>query len=242
MILKKGIVTFSMVLIFFISMCVYIGCSKPPPPPPQPQEPPPPSPEQIQSELMASLQPLMTALSQGTGLSPDQHESIVNNLRTVKSKYSAIENGRIAVSRVATQLEGTIKEARDKKRWGLVKTAIRAYDVLRPGALGPDGKYNRLMEMAELMISRPRVDVNGFLESEGDLYVFLTVTDTKTNKKESFKVREGEEFYEPMDENTKTKKPPILKVVRVIGDQQSVELLYIPANDTWVVPGPRNKG
>jgi hypothetical protein len=93
------------------------------------------------------------------------------------------------------------------------------------------------------MMARPKVDVSGFLEADkNNLYVFLTVTDPITNKTESFKVREGEEFYEPIDPNTKQKKSAILRLVRIIGDQQSVEILYIPASDTWVVPGPKNKG
>ncbi len=117
-----------------------------------------------------------------------------------------------------------------------------AYDVLRPGATSPDGKYARLLERANLMLSRPKVEVNGFLQAENDLYIFLAVTDTSTQKTENFKVREGEEFYEPIDPQTNTKKNPQLRVVRVIGDQQSVELLYIPANETWVVPGPKTKG
>ncbi len=107
----------------------------------------------------------------------------------------------------------------------------------------PRWKYARLKERAELMMARPKVDVSGFLEADkNNLYVFLTVTDPITNKTESFKVREGEEFYEPIDPNTKQKKSAILRLVRIIGDQQSVEILYIPASDTWVVPGPKNKG
>ncbi|MGC9054065.1 MAG: hypothetical protein ACP5KS_09305, partial [Candidatus Hydrogenedens sp.] len=188
------------------------------------------------------IQPWIDAVVNNSRLPQDQQDTIVNYFRGIKAKYSAIENGKIAMSRIAPDIEETIRQARDKQRWALVIAGINIYDVLRPGASAPDGKYARLKERAELMLSRPRVEVTGFLQAENDLYVFLTVTDTKTNKTENFKVREGEEFYEPVNPQTKQKESAKLRIVRVIGDQQSVELLYIPANDTWVVPGPKNKG
>ncbi len=232
-------------LLFTIAILIFssMGCAKPAPPPPPPsQEPPPPSPEQIQAEMRSAIQPLIDAVNNNTMLPRPQQDTVVNNLRGIKAKYSAIENGKTAISRFAPEIDEIIRKARDNQRWGLVLTGINLYDVLRPGATAPDGKYARLKERAELMLARPRVEVNGFLEADNDLYVFLTVTDTTTNKTESFKVREGEEFYEAIDPRTKEKVPAILRVVRVIGDQQSVEILYIPANDTWVVPGPKNKG
>jgi len=220
-----------------------VNCAKPAPPSPPPtQEPPPPSPEQIMSELRSALQPLTNAINTNTGLPTSQHEGILNNLRSVKAKYSAIENGKIAIGKICIELDEAIKKARDQQRWGLVRLGIMAYDVLRPGATSPDGKYARLLERANLMLSRPKVEVNGFLQAENDIYIFLTVTDTTTQKTENFKVREGEEFYEPVDPQTNAKKTPQLRIVRIIGDQQSVEILYIPANETWIVPGPKNKG
>lgn len=230
------------IFILIIFTITSLHCAKQAPPPPPPQEPPPPSPEQIMSELRSALQPLINAVNTNTGLPPSQHEGIINNLRSVKAKYSAIENGKIAIGKVALEVDDLIKKARDLQRWGLVRLGIMAYDVLRPGATSPDGKYARLLERANLMISRPKVEVNGFLQAENDIYIFLTVTDTASQKSENFKVREGEEFYEPEDPQTRTKKPPQLRIVRVIGDQQSVEILYIPANETWIVPGPKTKG
>ncbi len=231
--------------ISLIIICIFssINCAKPAPPTPPPkQEPPPPSPEQIMSELRSALQPLSNAINTNTGIPPSQHESILNNLRSVKGKYSAIENGKIAIGKICLELDDMIKRAREQQRWGLVRLGIMAYDVLRPGAIAPDGKYARLLERTNLILSRPKVEVNGFLQAEKDIYIFLTVTDTATQKTENFKVREGEEFYEPVDPQTNKKKPPQLRIVRVIGDQQSVEILYIPANETWIVPGPRTKG
>ncbi|HOK08530.1 MAG TPA: hypothetical protein PLT82_01580 [Candidatus Hydrogenedens sp.] len=231
---------------FILLLCIFLpmmnGCKKPEPPPPPPQEPPPPSPEQIYSEMRSSIQQFFDAVSNNTGIPKAQQDTITNNLRGVKAKYSAIENGKIAISRIVPEIEDSIRKARDNGRWGLVVLGINIFDVLRPGATAPDGKYARLLERAQLMLSRPKVEVNGFLQADNDLYVFLSVTDTATNKTETFKVREGEEFYELIDPNTKEKKPAVLKIVRVIGDQQSVEILYIPANDTWIVPGPKTKG
>ncbi|MCX8065048.1 MAG: hypothetical protein N3G21_07735 [Candidatus Hydrogenedentes bacterium] len=239
------IITSHIIPMIILTALISVNLSRakpaPPPPPPQ-QEPPPPSPEQIMSELRSALQPLSNAVNTNTGLPPNQHEGILNNLRSVKAKYSSIENGKIAIGKVALEIDELIKKARDIQRWGLVKLGIMAYDVLRPGATSPDGKYARLLERANLMIARPKVEVNGFLQAENDIYIFLTVTDVTTQKTENFKVREGEEFYEPVDPQNKTKKSPQLRVVRVIGDQQSVELLYIPANETWIVPGPKTKG
>jgi hypothetical protein len=89
------------------------------------------------------------------------------------------------------------------------------------------------------MLARPKVEVTGFITVDNDLYTFVRVTEKVTEKVETFKVREGEEFFEPVDPKTKQKKPAVLRLVRVIGDQQAVEFLYVPANDTWEVKGPR---
>jgi hypothetical protein len=56
--------------------------------------------------------------------------------------------------------------------------------------------------------------------------VFFEVTDANTGKKESYKVREGEDFHE------------VLQLARIIGRRDAAELLYKPVNQTWTVQAP----
>ena len=222
-----------------IGAVAFTGCEKEPPPPPPEQAPPPPSPEQIYGEIKPILQPFYTCMTEVKFLTDADREGVLKSLREAKMKQSGVENGRIALGKIAIDIEDLVRQARDQERWAVVKGAIMASDVLKPGVLAPDGRYASLMARAELMLARPKVEVTGFITVDNDLYTFVRVTEKVTEKVETFKVREGEEFFEPVDPKTKQKKPAVLRLVRVIGDQQAVEFLYVPANDTWEVKGPR---
>lgn len=225
-------------LVLLVGLMAFTGCGKKEEEVKQPevQAPPPPTPEQIQAEIMPVVQPMLNAVQAKKYLSQADRDQVVGNLRNMKGKHSGTDNGRIALGRVATAVEGAVRQARDQGQWGIVIGAIQAVDVLKPGAAAD--RYATLMKRAELMIARPKVEVTGFVGVDNDVYVFARVTDETTKKTEMFKVREGEEFYEPEDPATKQKKPAILKLVRVIGDSQAAEFLYIPANDAWEVKGP----
>jgi len=97
------------------------------------------------------------------------------------------------------------------------------YQVVEPGS----DRFKKIEERADLMLARPDVHVRGFVQVENELYAFLEVLNLKTREVTTHKVREGEEFYD------------VLRLIRIVGNQQAVEILYIPANDTWTVQGPR---
>jgi hypothetical protein len=215
------------VLLIILSTVVMTGCAEkaPEPPPPAPEEPPPPSPDQIFGELKAAIQVLWGPLTQQTHVSKEDREQAVNNLRPIKAKYAGIDNGKIALSRLEREVEDLIRTARDREMWGVVKGGISVYSELKPG----NDRYVTLNQRADLMLARPKVTVNGFFNVEGDIYAFLEVNDPAADPPiQSYRIREGEEFHGN------------LRLIRIIGAQKAVELLYIPANSTWEVSGPRN--
>jgi hypothetical protein len=83
--------------------------------------------------------------------------------------------------------------------------------------------------------------VTGFVQTGGEVYTFLEVTDPESSAKETFKVREGEEFYRPAKIGSVPNNSEVLRLVRIIGNQQEVEIEYKLANFLWKVPGPRTR-
>lgn len=81
----------------------------------------------------------------------------------------------------------------------------------------PDSQvYTSLRRRADLMMARPVVVCTGFatIGSE-DLLTFLEITDPKSKKTDTFRIREGEEFYPGADGKS------LLKLIRVVGAQSS---------------------
>ncbi len=148
-------------------------------------------------------------------------EQAVTDLKGEKGRLTATENGRQALMMVQRDIEEWIKCARNEDRYRWVKEAIQLYKALEPGS----ECYASLERRADLMLARPNVSVKGFFEIDGDLYAFLSCKEAESGEVTQYRVREGEEFHE------------VLRLIRIIGDKQAVELLYIPANDTWVVQG-----
>lgn len=224
----------SYVLIVLLAAMVLPACSsgdkeatkeadKKPAPPPEPTA------EQIHGELRNSLQPLWNALQPRRGLSKPDRELALNNLRAVIGKYGNSEHGKEGIDKLASDLEALIKQAKNEERWHLTKGAIMAYAIIRPG----DEKYKSTEKKAELLMARPIVLVRGFFNVEGskngELIAFLECKDLETGKIKTEKVREGQDFYDGK-----------LRLVRIIGNQQSVEVLYKAADSTWIVKGIRD--
>jgi hypothetical protein len=201
------------------------GCTEPaPPPPPENQPPPPPTADEIYREIKPKIQPLWRAMGGGPKLTETDAEQVVNDLRPLKAKHTATENGQEALGRIEDDIADLVRQARDQEKWGTILGGIMAYEVLQPG----NERFARLKERAELMSTIPAVFVRGFVRVEEEEYVFLEVIDSKANLSETYKVREQEEFHE------------VLRLVRIIGNNQKVEILYIPANYTFEVSGPRD--
>jgi hypothetical protein len=201
------------------------GCGAQEPEPVEKKEaaPPPETAEQLFDKELKPLSELLSAAAAPE--SPDilgpQKEEFLKALGGAKSKVSAKENGRPALSRLQSEVESHIKTGRDQQKWMLVKACCQAFTVLSPG----NDMYAKQEQRADLLLKRPDVAVRGFVTIGSDLYAFLDVTNKETGEKKNFKVREGEEFY------------GTLRLVRIIGDQQAIEILYIPINDTWTVNG-----
>lgn len=215
-----------MVILVLLCGVLVVGCAeKEPEPPPAPEVPPDPSPDVIFQELKGAIQHLWRPFNETVGIRPADREQAVNNLRPIKAKYAHMDNGRIALSRLEREVEDLVRAGRDQEKWGVVKGGIEVYEVLRPG----NERYASLSQRADLMLARPRVTVSGFFNVEGVIYAFLEVTDPNADPPvQSYRIREGEEFHGN------------LRLIRIIGAQKAVELLYIPANSTWEVSGPRD--
>ncbi|HEX73477.1 MAG TPA: hypothetical protein ENN65_09205 [Candidatus Hydrogenedentes bacterium] len=211
------------VILLLVGLAVLVGCEAKPPEPPPVEAPPEPTPQEIFNN---DLQPILTVLwgplRGGQFYDDAQHDEAIAKLGTLKARHSATENGRIALGNFTREVETLIREARNANRWRLVKVGCRAYAVMQPG----NDRYQKLEERADLMLARPRVAIRGFFETNGELYVFLDVTDPKTGETTNYKIREGEEFHS------------VLRLVRIVGRNQAAEILYIPVNDTWEVLAP----
>ncbi len=233
-----GITLFSLALVVLVS-----GCSEPPPPPePENLPPPEPSVDQIYGELKGTIAPFYEPFKTRGWISPKNQTEVVTKLKSLKAKYTAMQNGRAALGRFEGDVQALIKRTRDEERWRLLIGCLKLFEVLRPGSLSdPAERYSKLMARAELMMQRPHVAVRGFFDIEGEMYAFLDVTHRTTKEVESHRVREGEEFYAQVDPVTGQPGPAILRLVRIIGDRQAVELLYIPVNDTWELLGPKER-
>lgn len=197
---------------------------KAPPPPPQAPPPPEPTAEEIYREMRGGLQMFWDPIEgKAPGLEDGPRDQGIAHLTTCKGKYSSKENGRAALERIGRDIDNIIREAKEGNRWKLIKGCCMLYQVVEPGS----DRYKKVEERADLMLARPDVHVRGFVQIGNDLYAFLEVLNLKTREVSTFKVREGEEFYD------------VLRLMRIVGNQQAVEILYIPANDTWTVQGPR---
>ncbi len=216
------------VLIFaLIAAVAFTGCNaKEPEPQPKAENAPPPPPtaaELYGKELKPVLDVLKRQVDGGAPLQPLEKDAAVDKLKSAVRTLNAQENGPEALTKLKGEIEDLVKKGRDGNLWMVVKGCCQAYVALQPGS----DRYMKLEQRADLMLKRPTVQVKGFFNIDSQIYAFLLVTDPGAPKPESYKVREGEEFH------------GVLRLVRIIGDQQSVEILYIPVNDTWVVKGPR---
>mgnify|MGYP006959904775 FL=1 len=171
----------------------------------------------------------------GLGVKDEVMSELPTKLRTEKGKFTATDNGRQALSRITNDIKDFERRGKKDERWRLVKTAIEALDVLDPGC--KNTIYSKDWEYALLMLNKPNVKITGFLESDGEIYVWCKVKDPVAMTEDIYKVREGEEFHTRKNTDGTTQ-GPLIKMLRIIGDKHSVEFLYIPANVSWTVLGP----
>jgi len=207
----------------FISIIALAGCQQEPPEPAQPEAPPPPTCEEVYQELKRGLAPLYAAVHQNLGIEDPAREAMVASFAQMRAQHSATENGPCGLEKIASDMTDLIREAKEYDRWRAVKGACQIYRTVRPG----DTRHAEDERRADLIMARPIVRSRGFFESDGYLYAFLEVLDRDTGRITTYRVREGEEFHD------------ILRLERIIGNQQKVEIWYEPLGDTWEVLSPK---
>ncbi|MBI2433608.1 MAG: hypothetical protein HYV26_12145 [Candidatus Hydrogenedentes bacterium] len=220
-------------LMLALSLAV-AACKEPPPPEPaKGQAPPEPTPAEIKGELRNSIQVLSGAATSPAPLDPAIKDQAVASFNGVKAKHAAKANGQTALQEFSRDVEQLVNTAKGSESWMVVKGGCEIYRSLNPGS----DRFKQLEGKADVMLARPQVEVTGFFQSNGATDIFLKVTDFQVEKPvETYTVREGEEFHEKAVEGPKK---PVLKVVRIIGANQAVELEYLPIHDTWTIQGPQ---
>lgn len=206
-------------LICLLLVLVAACAPEPPPPPPEPEEPPEPTPEEYRQQLRSMMGSL---LQPGIPLSG---EPPIIELQGRKTQLMATDNGRAALGMITRDIEDAIRLNKEEERWPKLAALCRAFRVLQPD----NTRYEKTREYADLMMKRPRITVTGFMELDKELYVFIDLFDRETGATSSHRVREGEEFYSTM------------RLVRIIGNQQSVEVEYLPLSYTWICDGPKER-
>lgn len=214
-----------MAAILCFTLVIVAACEREPPPPPEPvvEVPPEPTPDEYNQQLKGLMgQLLMPGLPAG---SDESIQGILSQMQGRRMQLVATENGRGGLQLITQEVDNAIRSAKDEERWVKVKALCMVYEILQPG----NGRYAKLLEQATVMMNRPQITVTGFIELDGELYVFMDLFDPKTNETKNYRRREGEEFHD------------VMRVVRIIGNQQSVEVEYLPARFIWTVPGPRER-
>ena len=208
-----------LMLLGLIGVFALTGCSQPEPPP-EDLPPPPPTADELYGQMRAPLEPLFSSAASGAPITNAQRNEAVNGLRPVYARMAAEPNGGEAKVRMERDVEDMIKQAVKGENYRVVKGAIESYKIFKPG----EKKYDADEEYADLVLARPAVKIRGFFAVDGEPVVFVEVTDADdATKKETYKVREGEDFHE------------VLQLQRVIGNNQGIELLYLPIDQKWVV-------
>lgn len=206
-----------------------VGCGESKPEEPAadtPPPPPPPSKEQLLGEMANAFKPISENVVRGGEMSMVQASLAATKqaISKVNGAKATNPNAEPALTAFKGIAEDTIRAAKERDRWRFLFGAIEVYSTLEPN----NGKYKQLKELTDKMLAMPGVRLRGFTTVDTDLYAFLEIFDETKGIRDSAKVREGEEFY-----NSR------FQLVRVIGNQESVEVLYKDADYSFTVQGPR---
>lgn len=217
---------YSTLMALLALLLLFMAACTPEPPPPEPEDEPPPEP--TPAEYHQQLRGVFGALLQPGVVAPpdDSIQGMLTQAQSRRAQLTATENGRGGLALITADVEDAIRAARDEERWRKVKALCMLHGILQPG----NERFARVLEYAEIMLNRPRITVTGFVELDGELYAFMDLFDPKTGETTNYRRREGEEFHE------------VMRLVRIVGNQQAVEVEYLPARYIWNVPGPRERG
>ena len=190
--------------------------------------PPPPSVDQLFNELNQAFTPISSAVIPGGEM--EMVMAAVNNFKQAYSKVNGQRttnpNADTAILKMKPVVEQTIKLAKERDRQRFIKGSILCYQVLEPA----DKKYDALLAKTEILLNMPGVKLRGFTTVDTDVYAFFEIFDPKTYAHTTAKVREGEEFYNGR-----------FQFIRIIGNQESAEILYKEADYALKLGGPRQR-
>lgn len=220
-------------LSILFSVVLFAGCKDEGPDPNEPPPPPPPkTANEMYSDYLASLKPLFDAIQVG-GFGPGMKEPIIGDFRNKRAQYTSEINEPEAVDRIEKEVSANISKAEDAENWFVLDGLLDVHKLVNPTSQ----RYQSVRKTTDLMMARPWIMVTGFATIDAnDLQVFLTVQDPLTGKQDDLRVREGEEFYPDAEGKS------VLRLVKVIGNQSSVEFEYLKLPGyTWEEPGPKNR-
>ena len=219
-------------LAVFVLVCL-AGCKeKAPSEAAAPEAPPPKTTQQIYSEYKAALQPLFNAAKPNGGFGEGQKGAIISTFSTTRAQMRSELNEPEAKGRIEKDVSTNIKAAKRAEQWYAIDALLDVHKALRPDSQ----VHISLRRRTDLMLGRPQVKCTGFATIDAnDLLSFLEIRDPKTKVVDSFRIREGEEFYPGADGKD------LLKLIKVIGNQSAIEMEYLALpGETWVIPGPKN--
>ena len=223
----RYIYSFSVIALAFLA-----GCKNEPPAPPEPEPPPPLTATKIHSDYKAALQPLFNAATPGVPFGVDQKTPILTQFDTIRRQMAQEINEPEGKDKIEKDVRDNVKKAERAEQWFVVDALLDVHKRLRPESQ----VYTSLRRRSDLMMARPIVESTGFITiGDEPLTSFLSITDPKTRKVDTYKVKEGEEFYPNAEGKS------VLRLVKVIGAQSAIEMEYLALpGETWVVPGPKN--
>ena len=221
---------YRIVLPMLLGLLTLAGCTPKEEPKPENAPPPPPTAEEQYAKLRGPVEPMFASVN-NSGFSNAQRSQAVEGLRTAKNQLTAEMatpqgiNIPPALKRIQGDIENLIRDAKKADNQRVVKGGIEAYKIFQPA----DKRWDEDEKYADLILARPSVAIDGFFDLDVETYVFAEVTDANTGKKDTYKIREGEDFHE------------VLQLVRIIGRRDAIEILYKPVNQTWTVKSPSKK-
>jgi hypothetical protein len=196
-----------------VALLAVVGCGeKEPEPPPEPPPPPPPTAQELRSQEMQDLRPIMQPGAQMS------EEEIIGRVNNTKAKLRGEVNGEKALSLITRDIREQLNASFDQEMWESVVRGSIALGTLEPD----DPRLERYRETAMLEIQRPKLTVKGFyIDPETQTTtVFLDVFLPETGETVQKQVQEGEEFND-------------IQLLDIIGRQKGIRYRYLPTNKVY---------